>query len=93
MSTSQDLKDNVNGTTLKELKFKTNETLGVFKKSEFSTRRAYIVEENEVTGQPQLTQKADVVLQEIFDRFSEEVADGVIGMTRAMAIEFTKIAA
>lgn len=62
MSTSQDLKDSVNGTILKELKFKTNETLGVFKKSDFSQRRAYIVEDNKETGLPQLTFKANLVL-------------------------------
>ena len=46
MATTQDLRDTSNGCTLKEMKFKSNENIGAFKKSDVRHRKAPILEES-----------------------------------------------
>ena len=72
MSSSSDLKEATNGSTLKEQKFKPNESISAFKKSVFAQRKAPIVQDNKDTGEPELTHKAYEVVQEIFNRFCVE---------------------
>jgi len=46
MSNSSDIKDPKNGETLKELKLKSNENLGAYRKSSYMSRRVPIVIDN-----------------------------------------------
>jgi hypothetical protein len=46
MSNSSDIKDPKNGETLKELKFKSNENIGAYRKSSYMSRRVPIVIDN-----------------------------------------------
>lgn len=89
MSTSSDLKDSTNGTTLSELKFKSNENLGAFRKSVHLYAKARIVEDDPNTKQPRLTYKAEQALKEIFGRFSVSGEDGERQMTKETCVECT----
>ena len=72
MSNSNDLKDPKNGETLKELKLKSNENLGAYRKSSYMSRRVPILIDNYKTGEAELTEKALEVTEEIFEEFSIE---------------------
>ena len=72
MSNSNDLKDPKNGETLKELKLKSNENLGAYRKSSYMSRRVPILVDNHKTGEAELTEKALEVTEEIFEEFSIE---------------------
>jgi hypothetical protein len=72
MSNSTDLKDPKNGETLKELKLKSNENLGAYRKSSYMSKRVPILIDNHVTGEAELTEKALEITQEIFEEFSIE---------------------
>ena len=70
MSSTSDVKDPKNGVTLKELKFKSNEQLGAFRKNAYLTRRGPIVVDDEVTGEAKLTPSADKAVSEVFYEYS-----------------------
>lgn len=53
-----------------EMKFKSNENLGAFRKSVYKHRKAPILEENETTGEPELTFRAKQVIEEIFGQYA-----------------------
>lgn len=91
MRFNKDIKDPLNGVTLKELKFESNESLGIFRRSAYHTRRGPIVVDNEKTGEPELTQVAERAVSEIFNEFSEisEKTGGQRMMTQELCIEFT----
>ena len=72
MSNSTDLKDPKNGETLKELKLKSNENLGAYRKSSYMSKRVPILIDNHVTSEAELTEKALEITQEIFEEFSIE---------------------
>jgi hypothetical protein len=57
---------------LKELKFKTNENLGAYRKSSYMSKRIPILVDNLDTGKAELTDKALDVSKEIFEEFSVE---------------------
>ena len=67
MTTSQDLNDPRNGTTLSEMKFKPNENIGAFRKRVDLLRKAPIVEDKD--GQIKLTPQALLISKEIFEKF------------------------
>jgi hypothetical protein len=90
MANTTDLKDVVNGSTLQELKFKSNENLGAFKKNLFKHRKAQILIDNPVTFQPELTIDGYRVCEAIFDDFSIVNDDGARVLTKQNIIEFTK---
>ena len=69
MSTSQDLNDPRNGTTLSEIKFKPNENIGAFRKRVDLLRKAPIVEDHE--KKVRLTSRALKISKEIFGRFAD----------------------
>jgi hypothetical protein len=92
LSSSEDLKDPMNGNTLSELKFKPNETLSAYRRVGDSTVKAAILQDNPETNQPELTAKAQIVAKEIFDRFAEENEDKNSYITKNTSSEFTKTA-
>lgn len=57
---------------MKELKFKTNENLGAYRKSSYMSKRIPILVDNLDTGKAELTDKALDVSKEIFEEFSVE---------------------
>ena len=69
MTTSQDLNDPRNGTTLSEMKFKPNENIGAFRKRVDLLRKAPIVEDKD--GQVKLTPLAILISKEIFEQFAD----------------------
>ena len=66
LSNTSDIKDNKNGVTLAELKLKSTEILGAFRKSTYLTRKVPVVVDNEETGEPDLTKEATAALEEVF---------------------------
>ena len=92
MSSSEDLKDPMNGNTLTDLKFKPNETLSVYRRIGDSNFKEAILRDNEETKLPELTPKAQIVSQEIFDRFAVENEDKEKYITKSTSSEFTKAA-
>ena len=89
MTTSSDLKDAANGTTLSELKFKPNESLGAFRKSTHLFHKAPVVVDSPVSNYPQLTLRGRKVVVEIFDRFSVTVSKEERVMTPDTCVDFT----
>lgn len=83
MQGAKDIQDLNHGSTLSELNFKNNETLGAFRKSiKITQRKALIVENDPETGQPRLTGCAEQIAEEIFNRYAVENENGekVIGL-------------
>jgi hypothetical protein len=92
MSNSEDLKDPMNGNTLTELKFKPNETLSAYRRIGDNTVKAAILQDNPETNLPELTDKAQIVSKEIFERFAVENEDKQSYITKATSSDFTKAA-
>ena len=90
MTETKDVKDHLNGVTLKVLNFKNNEHLGAFRKGAYLTRKGPIVVDNERTGEAELTPNAEKAVIEIFERFSEvnEKTHGAKLMTSEQVIKF-----
>lgn len=91
MSSTSDVKDLKNGLTLKELKFKSSEQLGAFRKNAYLSRRGPIVVDNEETGEAELSQAAERALEEVFELYSvaNETTGGERRMTKELCVEFT----
>lgn len=87
---AKDLPDRSNGCTLRELDFKSNETISAFKKSALRLRRAALIEDDEANDRAVLTSRARVVVGQIFEHFSVVNADGVRVVDLAKGIEYTK---
>lgn len=68
MTLSKDISDVNNGSTLSELNFKNSENLGSFRKTVVVQRKARIVEDSP-EGKPELTLRANEIIEEIFDRY------------------------
>lgn len=92
MTETKDVKDHLNGVTLKVLNFKNNELLGAFRKGAYLTRKGPIVVDNEQTGEAELTKNAEKAVIEIFERFSEvsEKTHGAKLMTLEQVIKFVQ---
>jgi len=84
MSSTSDVKDPKNGLTLKELRFKSSEHLGAFRKNAYLRRRGLIVVDNEETGEAELSPAAARALEEVFEQYSvcNEKTGGVRMMTK-----------
>jgi len=90
MASTSDVKDPKNGVTLKELKFKSSEQLGAFRKNAYLTRRGPIVVDDEETGEAKLTPPADRAISEVFQEYSEvsEKTNGQRLMTSDLCVDF-----
>lgn len=90
MQGAKDIQDLNHGSTLSELNFKNNETLGAFKKSiKITQRKALIVEDDAETGQPRLTPCAEQIAEEIFNRYAIEGENGEKGLGLEQLIQYT----
>jgi hypothetical protein len=92
MSRTANLGDPDNGHTLEDLKVKPAEILAVFKKSALSQKKAFIVMDDEKTGEAVLTFRAKQAAAEIFGRFATENEGGVRVINLESLVSFTKIA-
>lgn len=92
MSSTSDVKDPNNGVTLKELRFKSSEHLGAFRKNAYLRRRGLIVVDNEETGEAELSQAAARAVEEVFEQYSvcNEKTGGVRMMTKELCVAFTE---
>jgi hypothetical protein len=89
MTGTKDIKDFNNGSTLAELSFKNNETLGAFRKSNTLVQKATLVEDDRETGKPRLSEVANIVGQEIFDRYCSTNEDGLKIMNIQNLVNYT----
>jgi len=81
------LKDPKNGSTLQELKFKSNEILGAYRKSAYSTPREPVLEDSD--SGPVLTKQTKSACFEIFKEFASVDLNGEFYMNLADCIKFT----
>ena len=74
MSTSKDIKDTRNGDTLKDINIAKSENLSFYRKNAYLTRKAQLIQDNE-KGEPEFTTRAENVISEVFERFSDYSED------------------